>query len=292
MIERISIPSHSKFPDVTVLPQVYDEALSYYEAISYLMGKINECIDMVQNIELDSQGYTDETVANLRRYVVEMNNAIYSYVDLETDALELRVGQRIDVVDVDLQTKYLVLIGKIETVQGNLDLKSAELVGYMYKVESNLKAWVEFEIIKVRDYIDNSLNENIMVMNPTKGYKTILSSVMTDLWDTLRYFSISASDYDALEISADRYDTLNLTALDYDLYAGRTMSKNTELYMSNPITGEQSYYRDVINMLADFHKDNPLTASEYDALQITATQYDVFNISAKAYDFTGKAILV
>ena len=38
-----------------VLPLVYDEALSYYEAIDKLVNKVNECIDKINELEAQIQ---------------------------------------------------------------------------------------------------------------------------------------------------------------------------------------------------------------------------------------------
>lgn len=54
--------------------------------------------------------------------------------------------------------------------------------------------------------------------------------------------------------------------------------------MSNPLTGEYQFYQDVINDLADLHRDNPITASAFDALMLTATVFDGKQITAENFD--------
>ena len=39
-----------------VLPLVYDESLSYYEAICKLTDKVNELVDIVNNLEENQNG--------------------------------------------------------------------------------------------------------------------------------------------------------------------------------------------------------------------------------------------
>ena len=46
-----------------------------------------------------------------------------------------------------------------------------------------------------------------------------------------------------------------------------------------------------MNMLTSFHKENGLTATEYDAIIITAQAYDALMISAYNYDFQGKNLV-
>jgi len=64
-------------------------------------------------------------------------------------------------------------------------------------------------------------------------------------------------------------------------------------FMISPISGELEDVRDVVTEIVNtFHRENSLTASEYDALQLTATDYDAYQLTALDYDFNGKTLLV
>lgn len=65
-----------------------------------------------------------------------------------------------------------------------------------------------------------------------------------------------------------------------------------QIYVYNPTTGEKQDLQTVINSLFDVSREDALTASEYDALQLTATYYDGQDISAYDYDTAGKTLLV
>lgn len=64
------------------------------------------------------------------------------------------------------------------------------------------------------------------------------------------------------------------------------------IYVYNPATGERQDLQTVINSLFDVSREDALTATEYDALELTATYYDGQNISAYDYDTAGKTLLV
>ena len=71
--------------------------------------------------------------------------------------------------------------------------------------------------------------------------------------------------------------------------------RNIELGAINlydPTTGLYSPIQTVIDNLYDTQRDNSLTASEYDALELTATEYDAYELTAREYDINGKEILV
>lgn len=65
-----------------------------------------------------------------------------------------------------------------------------------------------------------------------------------------------------------------------------------QIYLYNPATGEQQDLQTVINSLFDVSREDALTATEYDALELTATYYDGQEISAYDYDVAGKTLLV
>ena len=59
--------------------------------------------------------------------------------------------------------------------------------------------------------------------------------------------------------------------------------------MTDPIDGQTKTIPEVIdNMVETFHRENALTAAEYDGYDLTANAYDSQLISAYAYDFDGK----
>ena len=64
-----------------------------------------------------------------------------------------------------------------------------------------------------------------------------------------------------------------------------------QIYVYNPATGERQDLQTVINSLFDVSREDALTATEYDALELTATYYDGQDISAYDYDVAGKTLL-
>lgn len=64
-----------------------------------------------------------------------------------------------------------------------------------------------------------------------------------------------------------------------------------QIELFDPSTGQMETLQDVINNLYNTSRENAITASEYDALEITATDYDELEITAFNYDQSGKTIL-
>ena len=64
-----------------------------------------------------------------------------------------------------------------------------------------------------------------------------------------------------------------------------------QITVHDPTTGYDSPLQTVINNIYDSTREEALTATEYDALELTATTYDGYEITAFNYDQYGKTIL-
>lgn len=65
-----------------------------------------------------------------------------------------------------------------------------------------------------------------------------------------------------------------------------------QIVIYDPTTGIMSPLQTVIDNLYGSTREEALTATEYDALDLTATAYDAYDITAFNYDKYGKTILV
>lgn len=65
-----------------------------------------------------------------------------------------------------------------------------------------------------------------------------------------------------------------------------------QITVYDPTTGMRSPLQTVIDNLYDSGREDALTASEYDALDLTATAYDAYDLTANEYDSNGKNLLV
>lgn len=64
-----------------------------------------------------------------------------------------------------------------------------------------------------------------------------------------------------------------------------------QITLRDPTTGLISPLQTVVDNLYDTTREEALTATEYDALQLTATAYDAYEVTAFNYDYYGKTIL-
>lgn len=64
-----------------------------------------------------------------------------------------------------------------------------------------------------------------------------------------------------------------------------------QITLRDPTTGLISPLQTVIDNIYDTTREEALTATEYDGLELTATAYDEYDITAFNYDYYGKTIL-
>jgi hypothetical protein len=65
-----------------------------------------------------------------------------------------------------------------------------------------------------------------------------------------------------------------------------------QISLFDPTTGFYSPLQIVVDNLYNSSRENALTATEYDALELTATAYDAYELTATEYDQSGKTLLV
>lgn len=255
----------------------------YEELVEYMNQHKIEYAELVSRVEkLENEIDTFESEIDLR------------FTNLQTQ-LYADVDNKIATVIAEVRTAIAGIDLALENVRNEFRQFKAETTNLVLKYYYLGKDYTDF---KIQELI-NSLPEltTVYVFNPIKGHITTLQVAINDLYDLGRPYGITAKEYDELLLTASEYDALEITALEYDLYATKILEeagliKNKWHYMYDPFTGDYVPLQTVINELADLHKENPITAAEYDALEITADDYDGREITAQNYDFKAKTILV
>lgn len=255
----------------------------YEELVEYMNQHKIEYAELVTRVEkLENEIDTFESEIDLR--FTNLQTQLYTDVDNKITSVIAEVRTAIAGIDLAL-----------ENIRNEFRQFKAETTNLVLKYYYLGKDYTDF---KIQELI-NSLPEltTVYVFNPIKGHITTLQVAINDLYDLGRPYGITAKEYDELLLTASEYDALEITALEYDLYATKILEeagliKNKWHYMYDPFTGDYVPLQIVINELADLHKENPITAAEYDALEITADDYDGRKITAQDYDFRAKTILV
>lgn len=262
------------------IPSVYSNKQSYYECLCYIGYKVNECINAINGFTDAYKQYTDEKIAELKKYIDRLNTDIYKHIA----EVEKNIRQDMDNRDNELDEK-------INKVQTNLLNKISELNILIYQLNTETREHIDGEVKKLYDYINNYVPNNMEVLNPVKGYYTSLNQALGDMYDNLRYYALTCNEFDSLNLTCTEFDSLLLSCTEFDLYSAKRFRVDSNLYMHNPFTGEYVFYQDVIYQLAELHFNNPITASEFDALLLTVAEFEAKALSAYNFDSNAKTAL-
>ena len=174
--------------------------MNYREVLIRLMS-------MTSPFVYDSEETFLEMLRKFYKYLHELTSASKEMSD-EMDDFEAQIDAKINDIN-ELLEEY--------------DMK-------IEKVENNLKVYVDNSIIYLRGYVDNQISilnhqieqielGNISAYDPTTGLFSPIQTIINNLYDIQRDNSLTASEYDALELTATEYDAYEITARDYDINA-------------------------------------------------------------------------
>lgn len=268
-----------------VLPAVYDDSLSYYESICKLVHKINELIEWTNQFDVDT--ITQEVLDTVRGELKDTIDELYTYIDNGDNALNEKITQVYKTID----TKYDELDNKYTDITNGLSKELSDLTDTVYNLNTEVYAYINQEVERLKDFISKYACDNIKCYNPVNGKYDSICNVLSSLYGALRYCGITANEFDDLGLTCNQFEHYNLSASEFDLYAGMKLYKNSLFYMFDPISGEYTFYQNVIETLWNLHRDNPITASAYDALQLTAQTFDSKSLTAYNFDNSAGTLL-
>ena len=150
-----------------VLPLVYDDALSYYEAVAQLVTKINELVDSVNNVTTEAvttaNAYTDEKVAEALSDVdeaVEECKSIASSLNTTLAQYKTEVNAQLLAYQIELKKFEETVDADLDEFNERTDLAIQQnndyLIANMQKELGNIKVLNYFtgKYISVQDMFD------------------------------------------------------------------------------------------------------------------------------------------
>lgn len=174
----------------------------------------------------------------------------------------------VDPKDMMTDVEYLLgILKKLNETIKQVNSNTQFIEDYTGKIEE-----IEVEIKALRLEMENFEDEiNLEISNRFADIQIQLNSMIaTALTQANAYTDAKAAQ---LEQEIQQISVGNITVYD-------------------PTTGVLSPLQTVIDNIYGTSREDALTATEYDALQLTATAYDAYDVSAFDYDKYGKTILV
>lgn len=185
-------------------------------------------------------------------------NYEYPYVDSDRANADWLLNQ---------MKQVLTELEELREIVSKFDITRAEVI-----------EMIDAALVVARKYTDDSITSfenNVMIPYVADALNTFNVTIRT---------YINAQDEAFYLAQSNRTD-----AIAQDLITYIDNKVMTVLDMTDPIDGQTKTIMEVIdNMVETFHRENALTAAEYDGYDLTANAYDSQLISAYAYDFDGK----
>lgn len=186
------------------LPTSYRESMSYEEQVLWLCNiiekeitpKLNELIDIVDNIDINFEEI-NEKINIIQNDIMVIQN--------EYQTLNNKVNENTEDI--------IALDNRITNEINDLDSTLRALISNNY---NTLKDYVDYQDNILNEKIDNIQIGLINVYDPTTGLLSPLQTVINNIAQIGYKGSITASEYDTLELTAQAYDTYSITAYQYD----------------------------------------------------------------------------
>ena len=180
-----------------ILPAVYDESLSYYETLLAYLTKLNEVIELINNIEEDilrqAKEYTDEKIAEtfeeVDRKIAELEELIRTTTEDFNQLVAETVQTFQNLID-DLQNQYNRFTQYVNT---QLDVQNRKIDNVNQRLDDSVTALTEQIDLKIQlnnDWLIEEVTENLPSM--MKVWNVLEGELVTiqEMFNYLAYLHI------------------------------------------------------------------------------------------------------
>jgi DNA repair exonuclease SbcCD ATPase subunit len=184
--------------NIGMIPLSYKESLTYEEQILWLQKNLNDAIDLLNQLKEDFDNI-DLNFDELEHEISLIKEDIYNINSMITN-LE---NSKADKTEVNLAIS-------------NLDLQLRELINSEYNI---LKEYTDEHLDDLQYQIDHIDVDNIKVLDPTTGTESTIQQALVNVYNVGRTDSISAGEFDALELTAGAFDAKGISAFNFDQHS-------------------------------------------------------------------------
>lgn len=298
-----------------ILPLVYDESLSYYEVLCKCVASLNEVIDTTNQLNDNVTDLNSRTNALTDKVneIAEEINGFEAEINGKFDELVVRIeaelGEKFEDYDrqfaelkADTQAELLALEQEMRDFMDftfpQFEAQIRQLVGEQLalidqrfdSLEDDLKGYIYTELQKILEQIP----EHVWVLDPTTGEYEDIQTVFNNFYNVLRYWALTADEFDALGMTVDEIDHIvvngiprGLTCLEWDMYAKLFINVDKDKdKVGSYLTGELVELEDNVNINNMLLKESGCyECGEFDEVGGNCDTIDALNISAYRWDW-------
>lgn len=242
-----------------------DNALSTIQVIHQIISKVNGVIEFVNNLEVNSNKYTDEQIELLHGIVKD------ELSEVESNLKNLIKTNSNDIANI--KSELVELHSTIKEL--NEDIKSnTDLIFSNYNV-------LILKIAELKEYIDSAINGlTVKVFSPVTGYRTNIQTALNDIFNlyqmdfgniSLKYankilknlVTIVNVTYNLSNIKFKHVKELPTTLSTFKLYKNSDTKIDVAIKQTFNDSHSYSFYQIVDVIIKAIFKDNPeLTLSQ------------------------------
>lgn len=260
------------------------------------LAEIEDYGERITQLEVD----TDK----LERDLVTLDNALKAFENA-TRQTEERLQQQIrdNVTSINNVKSYAISIdnkyaGEIKRVDSRVDNLVAAYAHVVADI-ANLKVVIsegdDRTLTLAKIYADGLIEEfkrdfpklyELYVYSPVTGQIVTVQDALNEIYETYRFYAITALEFDELGWTAEQLDNKKLTALELDTNSRELLKRfeRGENVMRNPWYGDFVHVRDVIYKLLGYHIPT-LNCYQRDIRDLTAEELDNRDYNAYYLDW-------
>ena len=237
-IPLLNICSLNNFPFI----EADFDAVTYYQLLCKIVDSVNSTIELTNNLLDEYEEMEDEyneliaLVNELQTRLDTIQEELTAYIDLKNAENKAELEAEIDSLATELRSEVAEAIQLVNTTLQEFRTEVSELEDYVNDQILNFKNYTDskFNLLdakytlavnNLQNQIDNLPDSIPTVYNPASGLKESLQKALYDYWRLLREpYSLTAGEYQNLNITAGAYQQLEITAIDYDLKAKQLLN--------------------------------------------------------------------
>ena len=185
-------------------------------------------IDWLLTLSKNLKSQMDYLMEEFAKIEVMTEEQINSMIEIAIATNNVDLYNRMNQLKIDITTEYKAYTDDaINTLRSYTDNKFADEKVYIDNqdiyYDGLAQSYAEHAIVVSEQYTDQKMVDYTYMINPITGEYEDVRDVVTDIVD---YFhtenSLTAAEYDALDLTAAAYDAYDLSAYDYD-FNGKTL---------------------------------------------------------------------
>ena len=237
-IPLLNICSLNNFPFI----EADFDAVTYYQLLCKIVDSVNSTIELTNNLLDEYEEMKEEynrliaLVNELQARLDTIQEELTEYIDSKVAEVRADLEAEINDLATQLRAEVAEAIALVNTTLEEFRTEVTELEDYVNDQILNFKNYTDskFSLLDAKYTLItmdlqnqiNQLPDSIpTVYNPASGLNESLQKALYDYWRLLREpYSLTAGEYQQLEIRAGAYQQLEIRAIDYDLKAKQILN--------------------------------------------------------------------